>query len=601
MLEPNSRQPLSALLRPPSEHTLAYALGTTFTLDLPTLLSVPLAMLHFDWQSSEGPVVTDPISLLEGLRQAADRVVLFCQQDRIRVPGTQSRLFAFLESTVIPVSVQNGVFHPKMWVLRFRGPEKSIRYRLLCLTRNLTPDRSWDTVLSLEGQLKARSNAFSANHPLGNFIQSLVDLSAHQLHSAVRDQIASIQEEIRRVDFELPEGFDKYEFWFSGNGSPSFPFAHDYQRMLIISPFLEPALLERLAGVGRGHTLVSRLESLQAIEPRILRAFKRVYYLNPLVEHEDSEGANHTPPADTELNGLHAKLYVAENSWNARLYTGSPNATNAAFSTNVEFLVELTGKKSRVGIDAVMTDSLMALLLEYRPGRDTQWHKPEEKVIEDALNQARGAIAAGAWEANIKGSESNGTCQIELHSTKPWSLAGKIEASCYPITASAKRVTVPPHPLPMSFSLSFEALTSFFAFALVLVQDGKTFEIEFALNVPLGNAPPDRMRQLLYKILESREQVLRLLMLMLADEEDAQEFSSPSHADVNGPNSDTWRAGHDGLFEALVRALDLHPEKLDRVRQLINDLSETEQGRQLLPKGLDQIWRPIELVASRSE
>ena len=51
------------------------------------------------------------------------------------------------------------------------------------------------------------------------------------------------------------------------------------------------------------------------------------------------------PPA----RDLHAKLYVADDGWNAHLWTGSANATDAAFgeNENVEFLVQLTGKKAR--------------------------------------------------------------------------------------------------------------------------------------------------------------------------------------------------------------------------------------------------------------
>lgn len=602
MLEPNSRQRLFDLLRPPPDYTLDRALGTTFTLDLPTLLTVPLAMLRFDWQSKEGHLVADPIALLEGLRQTADRIVLFCQHDRIRVPREQSRLFAFLESTIIPVSVQNGVFHPKVWVLRFKGPENSVRYRLLCLTRNLTPDRSWDTVLTLEGDLKVRANAYAANHNLGNFVRSLPGYATRKIAKPIRDQVDSMQEEIRRVEFALPEGFDEYHFWFSGNGNNSFPFRRDYQRIFVISPFLEPALLERIAGVSENNILVSRLESLQTIEPKILKAFKQIYYMNPLAENEDVEANDATLAAETDLtdlNGLHAKLFVTENGWDAHVFTGSPNATNAAFSTNVEFLVQLTGKKSRVGIDSIMSGPLTGLFLEYKPGRDLPVLKSEEKAIEVALNQARSAVASGAWEASVTGTNSNGAFQIELQSTKHWSVANDIQVLCAPITQANARVAVAPHPSSLSFSLSLEALTSFFGFALSLERDKKTYKIEFALNVPLSGLPSDRMRQLLFKILENRAQVLRLLMLMLADDQEMEELLTPQENDQLGDGGVLWRVGQDGLFEALVRALDRHPEKLERVTRLINDLSQTEQGRQLLPVGLEKIWTPIQELAMR--
>ena len=53
------------------------------------------------------------------------------------------------------------------------------------------------------------------------------------------------------------------------------------------------------------------------------------------------------------LAGLHAKTYVIERGYAAHLVLGSANATKAAFDGNIEFLVELVGKKSRLGIDTL--------------------------------------------------------------------------------------------------------------------------------------------------------------------------------------------------------------------------------------------------------
>ncbi len=63
------------------------------------------------------------------------------------------------------------------------------------------------------------------------------------------------------------------------------------------------------------------------------------------------------PESDTEavqLSDLHAKLYVSESGWDAHIWTGSANATDAAFTRNVELLVELVGPRKRFGIDALM-------------------------------------------------------------------------------------------------------------------------------------------------------------------------------------------------------------------------------------------------------
>ena len=51
------------------------------------------------------------------------------------------------------------------------------------------------------------------------------------------------------------------------------------------------------------------------------------------------------------LDGLHAKLFVIDRGWDASVFSGSFNATVHALQHNVEFMVELVGKKSRFGVD----------------------------------------------------------------------------------------------------------------------------------------------------------------------------------------------------------------------------------------------------------
>ena len=51
------------------------------------------------------------------------------------------------------------------------------------------------------------------------------------------------------------------------------------------------------------------------------------------------------------LDGLHAKLFVIDHGWDASVFSGSFNATVHALQHNVEFMVELVGKKSRFGVD----------------------------------------------------------------------------------------------------------------------------------------------------------------------------------------------------------------------------------------------------------
>ena len=164
MLEPGRRRLFLDTLRPPEGYVLDRAVGTTFTLDLMTLLAVPLAFTFSDVQDRDGQIPTEPLSLLESARRYADRIVVFCQGGQTGVPRARQPALAFIEQSVIagfpPRRGQfRGVFHPKVWVLRYaaRGDtaDEPIRYRLVCQSRNLTFDASWDASLVLRWRVES--------------------------------------------------------------------------------------------------------------------------------------------------------------------------------------------------------------------------------------------------------------------------------------------------------------------------------------------------------------------------------------------------------------------------------------------------------------
>ena|SRR5437867_1019398 len=226
----------------------------------------------------------------------------------------------------------------------------AVRYRVLCLSRNLTFDRAWDTCLVLDGELIARTNAFSVNHPLGDLIRDLSNMTVRPVPAEVRKKLRHIEAEIRKVKFELPEGFDAFGFWTIGlEGSRVWPFQDRIDRLLVVSPFLSDSRLQELSAIGGPNLLVSRLEALTAANQTTLQKFQRVFLLSPNAASESTE------TEDVGLSGLHAKLFIADAGRDAHVWAGSANAAFDAFDHNVEFLVQLTGSKSRCGIDAFLS------------------------------------------------------------------------------------------------------------------------------------------------------------------------------------------------------------------------------------------------------
>lgn len=631
MLEPDNRTLLFDALRPPAGYQLDAAVGTTYSLDLLTLVTVPLAFTLFDWQTGDAHPTSDPIALLEALRRNAGRIVIFCQAGQISVPTVHQTLFGYLEDSVVEVAPRSeaGVFHPKVWLLRYQATpdaladEPPVRYRLLVMSRNLTFDRSWDVLLTLDGVLTERANAFGLNHPLGDFVAALPTLAVRDPADWVTDTIDRLQHEVRRVKFDPPEGLEIKGFWPLGlKRSQAWPFAGRIDRLLVISPFLSEGCLERLTAQGSGHVLVSQPDSLAAIDASLRERFARQLVLVDAATPEPTDDGLQQGDAGDDLraepcvddfshplSGLHAKIYVADAGWDARIWVGSANATEMAFGGNVEFLVELSGRKSRFGVDAILSPqegsrSLIELLEEYRPETDTPDELQED--LERALDALRRAVAQLPLRLAVAGGEEPETYALQLWQVEPHPVPvsgeDEIEIAGWPITLSeaAARGIVPvaagdgPQVVATFPALSLAALSPFFAFRVTLHRQGRSVSTRFVRNLPLDGAPPDRRDRILRSILRDRDHVIRYLLLLLS--EGGYDFSEVVALSQRLVNRNGRLSGGDPgipLLEALLRALARRPDRLDPIARLVAELARDPDGAALFPEGFEEIWSAI--------
>jgi hypothetical protein len=628
MLEPQSRRLFLESLSPPDGYELDYAVGTTFSLDLLALLSVPLAFTFSDWEDSEGQTTEDNLALLESIKRHADRIAIFCQAGQISVPKKDQRLFAYLEQSVFEVTAKKkfGVFHPKIWLLRFISKQDStVRYRFICLSRNLTYDRSWDTVLVMDGVLQDRRNAYGINHPLGDFIKALPGLTALSGRSVpgnVQARIHSIQEEVRKVQFELPSmlddrnrtvGFEGYRFWPLGLSSrPEWPFdglddemAH--RRMLIISPFLSDGLLRRITRKRKDSILLSRLDEAAQIPKDVCGSFEALYTLAPEALPEDLDKESEELGT---LSGLHAKLFLMDDGYKARLWTGSANATNAAFPDpkkkedrdkgNIEFLVELTGPKSKFGIDQLLskrtgTTSFVDMLEQFLPPDQAPEVDKIQKQLEDELDGVRRLFACRVLRAVISPGEAAGSFSTQLLSAEPLTGLAGLAVNCWPVTFQehlAQSCSVSSGELAKFGGMTLDAITAFFAFELVLERSGKKARSRFVVKADLEGVPDGRFSCLLRSLLKNRSQVLQMLLMLLADQEVSSSFGGINPGTPGDLGSSNGSAAIP-LLESILRALDRDPEKIDRINALVNDLMATDEDGKLLPEGFNDIWPAI--------
>jgi hypothetical protein len=611
MLDAHDRRLLLDALRPPDGYTFDEGIGTTFSLDLLALLTAPLGFTMLELQDSRPGEIgeADALLLLKTLRQYADRLSIFCQAGRIAVPRGQGRLLANLEQSVVEVTPPtDGVFHPKVWALRYVAEDASVVYRLLVLSRNLTFDRSWDTMLVLEGFLRERVNAIAMNHPLGDFVEALPRMAIRPADDLVVERARRFAHELRRVDFrdDLPAGVSDVIFHPIGipGRAKSHPIAGRIDRLLIISPFISASQLGRLARTGRNDVLVSRADELSKLSPDKLAGFSEVFALNPSAI-ETLEGETEGDTAHVPDVGLHAKLYVADAGRDARMWTGSANATTAAFDRNVEFLVELTGKRSDLGIDALLAQrdgvvTLRSLLLPFETSDTPVADDEDASAAEAALDAGRLAIATAGWIAQSTTVDDGH--DLVLAPARSVVLPAEVTSvRAHPIMLPEAAAKAGDDALHFTFpGLTTTALTSFFAFEVTAKVGERSANCRFVVNADLRGAPADRRESLLRSLLRDRRQVIRFLLLLLAD--DDQIIQGDVGGGAVGAGAGGGSAGADGteaLLETLLRTLHRSPERLDEVARLLRDLEATETPEDpLVPPGFREVFEPI-LAARR--
>jgi hypothetical protein len=602
MLRPDERQHLLDLLRPPSGCKLDVAVGTTYSLDLISALMLPLSFAFFDWEQEDGELVADPLALLEALRRYGDRFTIFCQSGQIRLPPKYSPLVTFLEPCIYDVKAPDaeGVFHSKVWALRFIAEDGAIRYRVLCLSRNLTFDRCWDTVVALDGELTDRSNAIAANHPLADFVGALPGLSRLPLPRVRRQGVTKIADELRRVRFTWPEGFDESQcrFWVAGlDAKTAKPFGTRQDRALIVSPFISnPVVRDFLDHTSEVH-LVSRPECLQELPQETLQRCKSVSYLAPELAEESDEDA----PAgkDEVLEGLHAKLFVIDRGWDASIFSGSFNATVHALQHNVEFMVELVGKKSRFGVEQFLRQvkgetNFADLLKAYDVNAASVPVDATSQQLDDLLQAVKRAIEAAEPRLIVTAADEKDIFDLRLEwgSTPRWPKP-PVEMRTWPITQQAERGQALSKPIVFP-RLSYGGLTPLMAFSIT----AKIGEMErtaiFVMNLPLQGSPEDRQDRVVRSLIENREQLLRYILFLLASGDETSASSGDLYRLLKSPADGSERGSQNPyLLETMLRALHRGPAQLERVASLLEVLRKQPGSSDLLSDDFQKIWGPI--------
>jgi hypothetical protein len=262
-----------------------------------------------------------------------------------------------------------------------------------------------------------------------------------------------------------------------------------------------------------------------------------------------------------------------------------------------------------LGIDKLLDQegtktSFADLLQEYRIDEEPPSTDITQEELEKRLREVRLVLISGILYAEITPIENTQEFQLEIKIDHEESLSLDLDVKvrCWPITLTYN------HALLSDFSkshvlsfgkVSLDAITAFFAFELECTDNGQTCKERFVTKLNLVGEPEGRLQKLLRSMLKNKSQVLRLLLLLLADQSMSIGELIDIHRHLGNAGSDSGSMSTGiPLLESLMKALAQDPDKLDRINRLVTDLSKTDAGQDLLPDGFMQLWESIWQVRS---
>lgn len=564
-----------------------YAICTTYSLDMPTLLSVPF-MLGTMAELTED-TMRSPHFILEAINRSADKFAVFCNAGCIAVPQANSKLYSLLERSVVQVTLPNKGngyvnFHPKLWVIKETNPETGEKQiKLVVLSRNLTCSHDLDIVCEMVGKIEtgpATEKAQEKHAPLADFLTWLI---AEVDGPTMEKKIKAICEDIRCIErFNLEDSpFEDYNFFPMGlpnyNGTTACleqNILKHAAEMLIISPFVDHNILQKMVSctLNAKKTLITRHSS---IKPDMIEMFNDGIYAprEVLTDKEEKD----------VIVDLHEKVYFIRSqegnqSYN-RLYLGSTNATTNGFGRNVEFLLQLQFSPYKTSYDKFRSelindsDECMFEKVGAIPDDDTTKEDvPNERVL-------RTAIAA------IQKAEVN-SCDplysITIHCCQ--SQLPKQSLSLYPLGCEGIESNLADG---MVFTdLELAMLTEFY-----VIQTG---DLRRVIKIPTTGMPTkERDTAIFRSIINTKGKFINYLSFMLTD--DIEQYIVETQLLEKENDSDKASSLEQiictSLYEDMVRKSYTNPDRIAAIRQLLDKAEEN-----VLPENFKEMYDTFEKV-----
>ncbi len=610
-------------LIPPPGYELSYAVGTSYSLDLEALVMLPAALFYSQLLDTHNPGEVKE-DMLEAITQASDKISIFCQKGKIKVPKKYQYLIAFWEKGIKEIVMPNSFssFHPKVWVIRFTAPDRPAFYRTIITSRNLTFARDWDIAFSTEGVVGRKKQEETG--PLVDFIQYL----SHEGKQEFPDDFVK---DLARVTFDVPAGFDKLSFFPIG-----IPRTHkastktsiqastylnpleveEWDELLIISPFVNDKTVDHFSkSTKRRLSLLSRKEELDTLRGSTITDLNCYQFSQSIEAAEYNENVSEDAAEEACHQSIHAKIYIGEQHKLSRWYLGSANCTSAALKRNVEFLVGLqsysSAHRSKEVLNLLTTNAKSEVAL-FEP------YDLENRTAHGSMKEHEAAIRAilyGLTITPITGSVAqvpDGTVYdltLIVHAEELRIKAGyEVRIKPLPEKSISPFTVVPGQTNRIEqYFKGYEErqLSSFMQWE---IWHHGTCLKQFLVQIDI-ELPQSRLDRIFTYFIDNQNKFLRYLTFLLTGDD----AGTISLTDESGENRNQLRRDARGsfaildstpVFEKLLLAASRFPHKLQTVDKLINRLKmevvEEGVGRIISPE-FEEMWDVFKGYLERKE